>query len=232
MKLEVLFALIEALRKEAIGEPEWVEEKGVFEYREQSIKVVAVLKLVRAAHGLSAIDVLCRSGLFIDAGAIMRCVSDCSDEVFFLLEEYPNASEHVPSGRAPRHYEFSWWEQGTFRITSVSTRYIQRRVLRRPLRLRRGRSAGSTERKGSWAGIPSTARCFRLRVSTVRSRACAIAAMAISGKPGEWPCRAPGSDRGISRRGSCRSRGMAFRRRPLPARRIRWRDTNSTRPAG
>jgi hypothetical protein len=95
MTLESLFALIETLRKTSIGEPEWIEDKRVFEYREQTAKVVAVLKLVRAAHGLSAINILCRFGLFIDAGAIMRCVFDCTDEVYFLLEDYPKASGHV-----------------------------------------------------------------------------------------------------------------------------------------
>lgn len=95
MNHEALYVLIEHLRKDAIGEPEWIEDKRVFEYREQTAKVAAVLKLVRAAHGLSAIDILCRSGLFIDAGAIMRCVFDCTDEIYFLFENYPKASGHA-----------------------------------------------------------------------------------------------------------------------------------------
>lgn len=95
MDLKELFSKIETLRKATIGEPEWIETKRVFEYREQSLTVIAVLKLVRAAHGISAVDVLCRSGLFIDAGAIMRCVLDCADEIYFLFEKYPGRSEHV-----------------------------------------------------------------------------------------------------------------------------------------
>ncbi|WP_291718623.1 hypothetical protein [Magnetospirillum sp. 64-120] len=95
MDLMAINALIEQLRRETIGAPQWVPAKGVFEYREQSPIVVAVLKLVRAAHGVNAVEILCASGLFIDAGAIMRCIGDCCDEIHFLLEGHPAASEHV-----------------------------------------------------------------------------------------------------------------------------------------
>lgn len=95
MDLKAVNVVIERLRRETIGAPEWVPEKEVFEYREQSLAVVAVLKLVRAAHGVAAVEKLCASGLFIDAGAIMRCVGDCCDEIYFLLEQYPAVSDHV-----------------------------------------------------------------------------------------------------------------------------------------
>jgi len=90
-----LCILIERLRKSAIGEPRKITEKNAFEYQNHSAAAVAVLKLVRAAHGLNAMNVLCRSGLFIDFGAIIRCVNDAVDEVYFLLEEYPNTSSNV-----------------------------------------------------------------------------------------------------------------------------------------
>lgn len=80
---------------EAIGEPEWVDSKRVFEYSSQSIEVVTVLKSVRAAQGVHALDLLCRSGLFIDMGAIYRCVDDCNSEIYFLLENYPSQSSNV-----------------------------------------------------------------------------------------------------------------------------------------
>lgn len=95
MDLNVVNGLIEQLRRESIGAPQWVPAKGVFEYREQSVTVVAVLKLVRAAQGVTALEKLCTSGLFIDAGAIMRCIGDCCDEIHFLLEQHPVASGHV-----------------------------------------------------------------------------------------------------------------------------------------
>ncbi|MEW5728764.1 MAG: hypothetical protein AB1918_13140 [Pseudomonadota bacterium] len=95
MDLTAINAVIERLRRETIGAPEWVSAKGVFEYRQQSSTVVAVLKLVRAAHGIAAVEKLCASGLFVDAGAIMRCIGDCCDEIHFLLEQHPVASGHV-----------------------------------------------------------------------------------------------------------------------------------------
>ncbi len=95
MNLDQLFILVERLRKEAIGEPKSIEEKKAFEYQDHSAKVVAVLKLIRAAHGVSALNLLCYSGLFIDFGVIIRCVYDCETEVYFLLEDFPKTSINV-----------------------------------------------------------------------------------------------------------------------------------------
>ena len=52
MNLNQLFMLVERLRKEAIGEPRWIEDKEVFEYQDHSTKVVSVLKLIRAHKAL------------------------------------------------------------------------------------------------------------------------------------------------------------------------------------
>jgi hypothetical protein len=87
--------LAERLRKEAIGEPQWIEEKGVFEYSDHSAKVVTVLKMMRAAQGVHALNLLCHSGFLIDFGVIMRCVHDCEAEIYFLLEEFPKTSGNV-----------------------------------------------------------------------------------------------------------------------------------------
>jgi len=95
MNLDQLFILAEKLRKEAIGEPHWIDDKQVYEYQGHSAKVVAVLKLTRAAQGVTALNLLCRSGLFIDFGAIIRCVNDCMEEVYFLLEQFPKTSGNV-----------------------------------------------------------------------------------------------------------------------------------------
>jgi hypothetical protein len=95
MTLDRLFALVERLRKESIGEPILIKEKHVYEYREQLAAVVAILKLVRAAQGVTSLILLCRSGLFVDLGVIVRCVHDCEAEIYFLLEDFPKASPHV-----------------------------------------------------------------------------------------------------------------------------------------
>jgi hypothetical protein len=95
MNLDLLDSFVEKLRVESIGDPQWVDSKSVFEYPSQTIEVVVVLKIIRAAQGVHAMDVLCRTGLFVDMGAIYRCVGDCKAEVYFLLEEYPKQSSNV-----------------------------------------------------------------------------------------------------------------------------------------
>ncbi len=95
MDLGKLNQLTERLRVESIGDPKWISEKHVYEYEEQTVEVAVVLKIIRAAHGINAMHRLCLSGLFIDLGAIYRCVSDCLAEVHFLLEEYPERSSTV-----------------------------------------------------------------------------------------------------------------------------------------
>ena len=95
MDLNLLSTLTERVRTDSIGDPVWVDSKGVFEYSTQTVEVVSVLKVVRAAQGLHALDLLCRNGLFIDMGAIYRCIDDCNSEIYFLLENYPNQSSDV-----------------------------------------------------------------------------------------------------------------------------------------
>jgi len=93
--VETAVHLAEKLRLQAIGEPAWIASKGVYEYSEQSPKVAAVLKLMRMAEGVVALNVLCAHALFVDMGAIGRCVDDCEAEICFLLETYPAASSNV-----------------------------------------------------------------------------------------------------------------------------------------
>lgn len=95
MGIERVLLLTEKVRKRVIGDPVWIDEKGVFEYAEHSARVVAVLKTVRAAQGIQSLNVLCNFGLFIDMGVVYRCIGDCENEVYFLLEEFPKASSNV-----------------------------------------------------------------------------------------------------------------------------------------
>lgn len=57
--------------------------------------VVSILKAIRATQALRSLYILCNNGLFIDMGTILRCVFDCNDEIYFLLEAYPNTSNNV-----------------------------------------------------------------------------------------------------------------------------------------
>ncbi len=95
MDLKTLSSLAEDLRKEVIGNPIWIEKKRVFEYEKQTLEVVVILKLLRGIQGIKAQEVLCRNGLFFDMSAISRCVTDCSDEIYFMLEKYPEQSKAV-----------------------------------------------------------------------------------------------------------------------------------------
>jgi abortive infection Abi-like protein len=95
MRFQITFNVVERLRRESIGNPQLMPKTRTYEYAEQSARVVAVLKLVRAAHGVAALEVLRLNGLFIDLGMVMRGVYDSVEEVYFLLEEYPNTSRHV-----------------------------------------------------------------------------------------------------------------------------------------
>jgi hypothetical protein len=93
--IDQILRLVERLRREAIGDPNWDGARRVYEYSEHSSKVVAILKLIRAAQGLRALELLRRHGLFLDFGMSMRGVNDAIDEAYFLLEEYPKSSRAV-----------------------------------------------------------------------------------------------------------------------------------------
>jgi hypothetical protein len=95
MRLDQLLPLVERLRIEAIGTPDFVSETQAYVYREQSAKVVANLKIIRAAQGLNALKLLCQAGLFIDFAVTIRCISDCVEDVYFLMENYPQTSGNI-----------------------------------------------------------------------------------------------------------------------------------------
>jgi hypothetical protein len=65
---------------------------GTFEYGEVDAKHVAFLKAVRAVSSLHSLPILYEKGLFIDAGTIVRCIMDCLNEIYFLLEKYPDTT--------------------------------------------------------------------------------------------------------------------------------------------
>jgi hypothetical protein len=95
MNLEKLSLIAEDLREKIVGNPVWIKKKNVFEYEHNTLEVVVILKLLRGIQGIKAQEVLCKNGLFTDMGAIFRCVTDCSDEIYFMLEKYPEQSKDV-----------------------------------------------------------------------------------------------------------------------------------------
>jgi hypothetical protein len=105
MGIDRVHLLVESFRKEVLSSPIWLAEKEVFEYEHQTLEVAAVLKLVRAAQGLVAIKALCEAGLVMDMGASIRCVFDAVEEVFFLLECYPDTPSHHVSQFVKNFFE-------------------------------------------------------------------------------------------------------------------------------
>jgi len=93
--LEQVQYWLEELERNRIDSPRWNQEKLVFEYDNVTVEVVAFLKLVRAVQSLRSLQVLCENGLFIDFFTIIRCITDCLNEVYFLLETYPDQSSNV-----------------------------------------------------------------------------------------------------------------------------------------
>ncbi|UYN96561.1 MAG: hypothetical protein KIT25_06410 [Enhydrobacter sp.] len=95
LTLDEVHGYVNRLRVETIGQPHWLIGKQAFEYGEETVRVVAVLKVIRAAQGLTALETLLRAGLFIDFGAAIRCLYDAVAEAYFLMEEYPRSSPNV-----------------------------------------------------------------------------------------------------------------------------------------
>jgi hypothetical protein len=96
MELPQIHLLIESYRKEHISAPRLVKNGMAFEYDEQSLETVVILKLVRSAQALTALAILGESGLFPDMGAALRGFYDCVEDIYFLLEAYPNKpSKHI-----------------------------------------------------------------------------------------------------------------------------------------
>ncbi len=72
-----------------------VFEEGTFIYPQVTAVHVAFLKAVRAVQSLHSLHILSSQGLLIDCGTILRCLFDCHNEIYFLLEAYPSVSKDV-----------------------------------------------------------------------------------------------------------------------------------------
>jgi hypothetical protein len=79
--------------EESLDSPIWKEY--TFVYEDITVKHVAFLKAIRAVSSLYSLPLLYDKGLFIDAGSIIRCIYDCLNEIFFLLEDYPSTNPNI-----------------------------------------------------------------------------------------------------------------------------------------
>lgn len=105
---------------EDLDAPIW--KRDTFVYEKVTAKHVAFLKAVRAIHSLHSLPLLYQRGLFIDAGTIVRCITDCLNEIHFLLEDYPQTNASVD--KFVRHFEATLLIRDDEKPSAVSSRKI------------------------------------------------------------------------------------------------------------
>src|SRR4051794_24190734 len=94
-QVERICSWLERIEKMHMPVPVYVGSKEVFEYETIDVKTVAFLKAVRATQSLHSLELLCSKGLFYDYYTVIRCICECVDQVYFLLEAYPESNKHV-----------------------------------------------------------------------------------------------------------------------------------------
>jgi len=70
-------------------------EHGAFIYKSPTVKHVCLLKAVRIVSGLNALVVLLRGGYVTEMGVLIRTVGDCINDIYFLLENFPQTTPEV-----------------------------------------------------------------------------------------------------------------------------------------
>lgn len=86
---------LEEIERLKIPSPVYLKEKSVFEYEKVNVEIVAFLKAVRATQSLQSLPILHEKGLFYDFYTVIRCICECVNQIYFLLETYPKTSNHV-----------------------------------------------------------------------------------------------------------------------------------------
>jgi hypothetical protein len=76
-----------------LGKPQPV--RGAFTYESPHVKHVCFLKGARIVSGLNALLVLLHEGYLTEMGVLVRTVSDCINDIYFLLENFPKITPEV-----------------------------------------------------------------------------------------------------------------------------------------
>jgi len=76
-----------------LGKPELID--GVFAYVSPTVKHVCFLKGLRIVSGLNALLVLLHAGYLTEMGVLIRTISDCINDIYFLLEHFPQMTPEV-----------------------------------------------------------------------------------------------------------------------------------------
>jgi hypothetical protein len=88
-KLEKVVGVFE----EELEKPELVH--GTFVYNSPTVKHVCMLKGVRIVSGLNALLVLLQAGYVTEMGVLVRTIGDCINDMYFLLENFPEPTPEV-----------------------------------------------------------------------------------------------------------------------------------------
>ena len=74
-----------------VGKPVLIERSGIlqFRYMNNDVETLCLIKSGRIISSLNAILVLLEYGFIVEIGMLVRSIKECSAEVSFLLENYP-----------------------------------------------------------------------------------------------------------------------------------------------
>ena len=98
-KIDVYRKSIDHLEKvigvfeEELEKPELMD--GAFMYKSPTVKQVCLLKAVRIISGLNALLLLLKAGYVTEMGVLMRTIGDCINDIYFLLEHFPDKTPEV-----------------------------------------------------------------------------------------------------------------------------------------
>jgi len=76
-----------------LDKPELVH--GAFVYESPTVEHVCLLKAVRVVSGANALLVLLEAGYVTEMGVLIRTVGDCINDIYFLLEHFPETTPEV-----------------------------------------------------------------------------------------------------------------------------------------
>ncbi len=79
--------------EQELDKPERIH--GAFVYKSLTVKHVCLLKGVGIVSGLNALLVLFQAGHVTEMGVLIRTIGDCINDIYFLLEHFPDTTPEV-----------------------------------------------------------------------------------------------------------------------------------------
>jgi len=79
--------------EQELERPEFIH--GAFVYKSPTVKHVCFLKSIRIVSGLNALLVLLQAGYVTEMGVLIRTIGDCINDIYFLLEHFPETTPEV-----------------------------------------------------------------------------------------------------------------------------------------